>query len=293
MISEKYKDESIPIITKEKFFRGNEQFFIHLSTDCMEYSSRLHIHEFAEISYIISGKAEHEINGEVYPVIRGDVIAISRNTPHTFRPVSSSEPFVAYDMMFTESFFERGFCLGEDFGEMCATLFYQSCDTSPDIHISGAAVIGELFHRIYTEFCNKRKGYLDLIRAYTAELIIGLFRKIEAEDSGKLSQRLRAAVNNTVSYLEKNFRRHITLEELAARIYFSKDYLNRVFREVVGMPVGAYLQRLRLDEAKRLLLETDSTVLDIAIASGFGDVKSLYTVFKREMHMTPGEYRGE
>ena len=283
----------IPRLTAEQIFHGNEHFYIHLSTDYTEYSARLHMHEFVELSYVIAGAAIHEIGGETYRVSRGDLIAISRNTPHTFRPLPSSETFVSYDMMFTESFFEQGFCLGKDFGEMCAALFCQPCDGFPDVHFSAVGVIGELFHRIYAEFCEKKKGYLDLIRAYTAEIVIGLFRRLEIEDEGRLSGRLRAAVNDTVAYLSENYRSHITLEELAGRIYFSKDYLNRIFREVMGMPVGAYLQRLRLEEAKRLLRQTDFTVLDIAIASGFGDVKSLYTVFKRELHMTPGEYRGE
>ena len=61
----------------------------------------------------------------------------------------------------------------------------------------------------------------------------------------------------------------------------------------MGMPIGSYLTKLRLDEAKKLLRETELTVSEIAVRSGFGDVKALYTVFKREVKMTPGEYRGE
>lgn len=286
-------ENGIPLITAKEFFKENPHFYIHLSTDCLEYGGKLHMHEFVEVSYIISGEAEHEVGGVSYPVCRGDVIVIGRFTPHTFRPKTIAEPFVAYDMMFTESFFERGFCLGEDFSEMCATLFSKTENAISDIHLTSAAGIGELLHKVYTEFYGKRRGYLDLIRAYSAEMIIGIFRRLETEDSAGLSERLRLAVRSTVSFLDENFRRHVTLEELSARIFFSKDYLNRIFRELMGMPIGTYLRELRLNEAKRLLRETDLTVSEIAAESGFGDVKALYTVFKRELKMTPGEYRGE
>ena len=73
----------------------------------------------------------------------------------------------------------------------------------------------------------------------------------------------------------------------------AKRYIGGSSSSISGnLPVGTYLQKLRVDEAARLLRETDKTVTEIAELSGFGDVKSFYTVFKREMDVTPGEYRG-
>ena len=290
MFHEKYKNMNIPTVTETEIFGSNRGFFIQLSTDYVEYSGKLHKHEFAEISYVISGSAIHEIGGVSYTVRRGDCIAIKRNTPHAFYPISGGEPFVSYDLMFSEDFFGSTYSDGA-LSEMCSSLFYPGDEESPDLHLSGYGSFGDIFSHIYSEFNDREKGYLDLIRAMTAELIIKLFRKLEKVDGARLSLRLRAAVNDTAEYLKENFRRHVTLDELSSRIFFSKDYLNRIFRELMGMPVGAYLQKLRIDEAARLLRETDNTVTDIAELSGFGDVKSFYTVFKREMDVTPGEYR--
>ena len=290
MFPDKYKSLDIPTVTASEIFGDNRGFFIQLSTDYVEYSGKLHKHEFAEISYVISGSAQHEIGGIVYTVRRGDCIAIKRNTPHTFRPVSGNEPFVTYDLMFTEDFFGETYSSGS-LGEMCSSLFYPGDEESPDLHLSGYGSFGGIFAHIYTEFHDRKKGYADLIRALTAELIIKMFRKLEAEDGAKLSLRLRAAVNDTAEYLKRNFRNHVTLDELSTRIFFSKDYLNRIFRELMGMPVGSYLQKLRVDEAAKLLRQTDKTVTEISELAGFVDVKSFYTVFKREMNVTPGEYR--
>ncbi len=129
------------------------------------------------------------------------------------------------------------------------------------------------------------------MRAYIIELIIELFRKLEDASAGKISQRKREAAENVAAYLREHFRDSVTLDTLASEIYLSKDYLARIFREVTGYTVNNYLQKQRVEDACRLLLSTDRKVLDIALLCGFGDVKSFYSAFKRQMHMTPREYR--
>ncbi len=280
----------IPLLSADDVFCGNKDFYIHLSTDYTEYESKLHMHEFVEISHIVSGEAEHEINGIKYHVHRGDIIAIRRGIPHTFRPTDCGEPFVAYDVMFTESFLSTDDV--SDISIMCNDLFSAN-EKSGDIRISGGGyqLLGELFHKIYSEFRTRGSGYLDIIRAYVTELVVNIFRRLEDSGAGRMSLRLKGAVRSTVAYLEENFRRNVTLDELAQRIFFSKDYLNKVFREITGAPIGVYMQKIRLGEAKRLLLDTDFTVSEVAERSGFRDMKSFYTVFKRLIGITPREFR--
>ncbi len=285
------RDPDIPFLRPEDIFEGNRDFYIHLSTDYSDYESRLHMHSFAEVSYIVSGEAEHRIGGMTYRVHRGDVIAIKCNTPHSFYPVECGEPFVAYDFMFTDEFF-GGVKYSDEFRGMLDALFGAD-DTPYDFHLSGgtAVMLGETVHKMYTEFCARSSAYLDVLRAYLSEFLVIFFRRIYSEGVNKISDRLRSAIGSTLAYIEDNFRRPITLDELAGRLYFSKDYLNKVFRAAVGMPVGAYIQKMRLETAEELLLTTDKTVGEIASLCGFGDIKSFYTVFKRERKMTPGEYR--
>ena len=295
MIENTQNEKEPHTVTEKELFRNSDDSFIHLSVDCPLYVGVVHQHEFVEISYVISGEAEHSIGGGTYRVRRGDVVIIKRNTPHAFCPIVSGEPFVAYDLMISKGFFGDEYSLKGELGDILSSLFYPGQDQSPDFHLSGLSYIafGEMFSKIYAEFTEKQKGYRDLIRAYTVELLVKLFRK-NAEDNGdNLSSRLRDAVTDTKNYIRTHFKEHITLDLLASRIFFSKDYLNRIFREVVGTPIGVYLQQKRLEEACRLLRDTNKTVVDIAEESGFGDVKSFYTVFKREMNVTPGEYRTE
>ena len=291
-------ENGVPIFTAENTFRPGESVYIHLSTDFPEFVGILHKHEFIEIVYVLSGAAVHETAAGSYTVSRGDVIVINYDTPHAFHEVPSEEAFAAYDLMFTPDFLDTSLIRAGDFNEMCSSFLFYSLfpaeeTIGPDLHLAGSSygIFGELFNRIYLEYTGRQKGYCELVRAYIIELIIKLFRKLESSVSGKISQRQKEAVAAALTYLRESYHTHITLDELATRIFLSKDYLNRIFREATGLPVNAFLQTLRVEEACRLLSTTDRTVLDIATACGFGDCKSFYSAFKRMMHTTPGEYR--
>ena len=295
---QRYDENGVPIFTAEDTFRKGESVYIHLSTDFPEFVGILHKHEFIEIVYVISGSAVHETAGGSYTVSRGDVVIVNYDTPHAFHEVPSDETFTAYDLMFTPDFLDTSLIRAGDFNEMCSSFLFYSLfpaqeSIGPDVHLAGASygIFGEIFNKIYLEYTGRQKGYCELVRAYIIELIIKLFRKLESSAHGKISARQKESVNAAVAYLRESFHTHITLDELATHIFLSKDYLNRIFREATGLPVNAFLQKLRVEEACRLLSTTDRTVVDIATACGFGDCKSFYSTFKRMMHQTPGEYR--
>lgn len=295
---ERYDGLGIPIFTAEEVFRPGESVYIHLSTDFPDYVGILHKHEFIEIVCVISGSAVHETAEGSYTVSQGDVVIVNCGAPHAFHAIASSEDFVAYDLMFTPDFLDNSLVRTGDFNEICSSFLFYSLFPAreaigPDVHLSGASygIFRALFQKIYEEYGGRQKGYRELVRAYMIELIIELFRKMENASEGKISARKREAAESALFYLSENFRSHVTLEALASHIYLSKDYLNRIFHEVTGQTVIAYLQKLRIEEACRLLASTERTVNDIAAACGFGDVKAFYTAFKRLMYMTPRQYR--
>lgn len=293
-----YDEQGVPVMTAESMFRPNENVYIHLSADLPEFVGIRHKHTFIEIVYVLSGSAVHETEAGCYPVSRGDVIVVNYDTPHAFHEQPGQERFTAYDLMFTPDFLDTSLINATDFSDMCSSvlfysLFPQQQTIGPDLHLSGSGYssFGELFNRIYLEFSSQQKGYLGLLRAYVTELIIKIFRGMDSHAEGKISPRQKEAVAGAVAYLRENYHTHITLESLAMHIFLSKDYLNRIFRETTGLPVNAFLQKLRVEESCRLLSSTAMSVLEISKACGFGDSKSFYAAFKRIMQLTPGEYR--
>lgn len=261
---QRYDNDGVPVFTAESAFREGESVYIHMSTEFPEFVGVRHKHEFIEIVYVISGSAEHEKAAGRYPVSKGDVVIVNYDTPHAFHEMAGKERFEAYDLMFTPDFLDASLIRAGDFNEMCSSFLFYSLfpaqeSIGPDVHLSDSSygVFGELFHKIYMEYKGRQKGYCELMRAYVIELIIKLFRKLESRAGGKISQTQKRAVEQTVAYLRESFHTHITLDELATRIFLNKDYLNRIFRKSTGMPVNAFLQRIRVEEACRLLAAED------------------------------------
>lgn len=64
-----------------------------------------------------------------------------------------------------------------------------------------------------------------------------------------------------------------------------------IFKNEYGMTPKAYTDKLRLEEAKRFLTDTEIKVIDIAYSVGFGSLSAFYCFFKKEMDVTPSEFR--
>ncbi|MBN3962353.1 AraC family transcriptional regulator [Nostoc sp. NMS8] len=82
-----------------------------------------------------------------------------------------------------------------------------------------------------------------------------------------------------------------SLLDLASQIGLNDFKLKRGFREVFGTTVLGYVQSLRLEQAKQLLIETNSTIVEIASQVGYESISHFGYLFKRQFGITPREYR--
>jgi len=294
-------NEEVPVLTSENFFRPGESVFIHISDDYPDFVGVLHKHTFIEIVYVISGQATHVVGNHQTTASKGDLFIINYDTPHAFYgDKNAKEPFINYDLLFTPDFFDSSMIganhfetLGSSF--LFYSLFPEEQRIGPDLQLSGSSynIFGELFNKIYLEYNNREKGYIHIIRAYVVELIIKIFRKMDKLSCDAISHKQKQVVNTALEYLHNNFSTHVTLEDLASKIFLSKDYFGRLFRDVTGMPVSTLLQQIRIEEACKLLATSDRKIVDIAEYCGFNDIKSFYNAFKKANGLTPGEYRNK
>jgi transcriptional regulator GlxA family with amidase domain len=81
------------------------------------------------------------------------------------------------------------------------------------------------------------------------------------------------------------------VKELAVQLRLSPDQLSRAFIGTTGTPLSTFFARLRLDEAKRLLDETDLPVTGLPDRVGFENERTFLRFFKRETGLRPAEYR--
>ena len=98
-------------------------------------------------------------------------------------------------------------------------------------------------------------------------------------------------IGKAIEFMQKNFVRPITLEEVAGHVHISPFYLSHLFRDEMGITYLEYLTQLRVEHAKKLLRETRRSVNAIAAESGYEDPGYFSKVFKRTTGVTPNQYR--
>jgi len=83
----------------------------------------------------------------------------------------------------------------------------------------------------------------------------------------------------------------LSLAALARRLHMSPRHLGRVFCQQVGMSPGRYVERIRLETARRRLEESDQSVEAVALAAGFGSTETMRRVFVANLAVSPADYR--
>lgn len=101
----------------------------------------------------------------------------------------------------------------------------------------------------------------------------------------------RLLVNNIILYIEENFFRELSLEEIADFLHISYSYASRIFKEYTGQNYSVYLENVRIERAKRLIKEDERSVEKIGSLVGYSNSNTFIKVFKKHTGTTPGRYR--
>jgi AraC-like DNA-binding protein/ligand-binding sensor protein len=102
-----------------------------------------------------------------------------------------------------------------------------------------------------------------------------------------------AALRKAESFIMENYTRKISLKEIAGVAGLSPPYFSTIFKEEMGENLSKYLNRLRVEKASRLLLETDMSLSEIAARCCFEDQSWFSKIFKAFTGISPGKYRNQ
>lgn len=99
------------------------------------------------------------------------------------------------------------------------------------------------------------------------------------------------AIEEARQYIDGHFNEQISIELLAEKADLSPKYFSALFKKECGISVSDYMTRLRVNEAKRMLVSGDETVRQIAAQIGYSDEFYLSRKFKKTVGMAPSTYR--
>lgn len=119
-------------------------------------------------------------------------------------------------------------------------------------------------------------------------LKIAMFQKRASVESDGQEERI---INKIVRFVQSHLAEEISLSVLAEEFHFSAQYVSQLFKNEIGVNFLTYLTNIRMEKAKKLLLNTDLPIAEISEQSGYGDYRVFTKVFKKSEGVTPSQYR--
>lgn len=105
------------------------------------------------------------------------------------------------------------------------------------------------------------------------------------------NEKILNTVDKMIKYIDKNYRKKLTLEKLGKETGYNPNYVSQLFKPYLGINFYDYLTRIRLREATLELGRSNNKISEIALSNGFNDIKSFNTAFKRNFGKSPTDYR--
>ena len=128
-----------------------------------------------------------------------------------------------------------------------------------------------------------------------AQLLVLYLRRpgTQSQFSAALSAQLaqRQPLQEIQAYIHEHPAADLSLTALAERLHMSARHFARVFTAEIGVSPGRYVERVRLETARRLLAETDDSTETVARNAGFGNYQALRRAFASALGVSPAEYR--
>lgn len=292
--------ESLSVYVMEDNNNGGLPFFV-AKYDVYSSRPKMHAHDFIQINYVYSGKATHIVNDKSLEIIKGDIFVIPPKVAHSIVKIQG-ESAVIFEFEFTPDFINQNFHdmkdaeVFLDFAYIKPFLVSQDL-VKPRFNLCGnvRTEVEHILNEVYTEYTNRHMGFDLLVKAQLLRLLVIVGREFsEYLDNSKTNQTYklqRESIMNAINYIESNYYEKLTSDAVAKKFMLSPSYFNHLFKYFTSRTFTEYLISVRISKALELLITTDRKILDICYDVGFNNVNHFNRIFKREMSMSPIEYR--
>ena len=259
--------------------------------------SQLHVHDFVEVSIVTAGRGIHRTPDGCAECGAGDTYVIGAGVPHAYFAAEDGERPTVCNLVFDPAELFEGEAADPDSPRYCYGLFREDPLTVYVMLTSRTLEdVERTVTRMEKELSRRRAEWEMAVKSYLVNILIMMGRYASQRENSPSATRPKerlVAMEVMRAVMERYGDSSLTLESIAASLYISKSYLCRIFRRVTGESFGDYLRRVRLEQACRLLRETELTAEQIVYACGLRDVPTFYRQFKSHVGMTPNTYRQE
>lgn len=246
---------------------------------------RSHRHDDLEVNLVLAGQLDYLFGGSPLTVSAGQIALFWGATPHQL--ISSD---ATGDMCWVQIPLSTVLGWGLPDRAVAAILSTTPVIVPIDVIARGAEA---LFDSWAIDLDNEETAEIArlemqaLVRRVLRHHLVSSHTDDRPTPTGDGIRGVTAMAQHAVSH----FREPISPSTIAHAVHLSPSYAMALFKETLGITLGAYLTRCRLTEAQRLLITTSLSTAEVAHRSGFGSLSNFYEQFTRVCGCSPGAYR--
>ncbi|QHI69800.1 AraC family transcriptional regulator [Tichowtungia aerotolerans] len=221
-----------------------------------------HIHRAVEIVYFLAGTGTTTIDGQTYNVQSNCFSVIPSHVVHN----QISETTIT---------------------SIC--LCISDCDlkSSQGLWVDATGEIKGCLQKLMQELTTQRTGYSQISEGYLLAAI-GLIKRAIKENVPQ--DRKQALVSQALNIIEEKAG-NLSIDEVAGQLFVSKDYLRHLFKHYMGQSPMKTIVSVRIDHAKKLLMNPELNIVEIADQCGFEDPYYFSRLFKSYTGKSPSAFR--
>ena len=280
-------------ISRHKVFDGIDLMFLDVKQETIQFYAKSHTKTFA-INHCEEGRIECKFtSGEYLYMGPGDMSLgwhISSNYQHeNYFPtklfkgvvllvdVEKAQPIL--DTLVTETRIDltqlaNRFCEQSEFGMM----------------MEETESVRQIFSSLY-KVPDQIKGHYFKLKVIEIFLLLSIISTTNHEKRSSYRKQQVDIVKAVNEYISTQFMKRITIDSLSDQFDIPTSTLKRCFKGVYGTTIHHYLKECRINAAKRLLQESDQSILEIANAVGYENGSKFTSAFKEATGVTPSDYR--
>lgn len=252
--------------------------------DREQSANRINVHAHPELCFVTAGGVEIETSGDPIRLRQGSALLVAPHMYHLTRCLSRNVTTVWFSA--TPNHMGTSTAHSDADGRMYPLGGTDFLDFPP-----GNRILCQLI----TEATAQKRGWLVLSKALINTLLIHALRRLGTD--GRVLppydewSSAEIVTREARIYIQRNYKHPITLAQVAHHVALSPNYLATLFKRQFGRTIIDFLTEARIEEAKRLLTDTDRKVSDIAFSIGYHSPYYFSRAFKRATGRSPKAFR--
>jgi len=252
--------------------KSNETDYIQMFVT-NDFSFPPHLHPYVELIYVVEGRLTVSINEYTKNLKEGDIAVCLSNDIHSFNTdLASKSMFIIFSPEIISGY------LGKKINKTLENPFVEKSNID-ETTIS-------LIHILFDEFINSNNKYV--VKGFLYSILGKLDCNFKFKDNIQLYNN---TIQSLLKYIESHYSENISLESISKDLGYSKFHISRLFTKKIGYQFNDYVNRLRINKAQTLLIETDMSILNISMECGFESHRNFNRVFKEFTGFTPTSFK--